>query len=105
MDCNQRKRGRFIVDIASPVVMDPRIIEGLLETLNAYNLEESISLVFLEGNINMVIARCEMDGEYFSEEEFSLKLKQLTDYSLSLSPNLKVFWAGKTYLEYQASKA
>lgn len=101
----KEKRGRLIVDIASPVVMEPRIIEGLLETLNAYNLEESITLVFLEGNINMVIARCEMDEEYFSEEEFSLKLKQLTDYSLSLSPNLKVFWAGKTYLEYQESKA
>jgi hypothetical protein len=97
----KEKRGRIIVDIGSPVIINPKITDGLLESLNSYNVEETVTLVYVEGKVNMVIARCEIDGEFFNEKEMALKLKQVTDHSLSLSHNLKVFWAGETFEEFR----
>ena len=97
----KEKRGRIIIDISSPVIVNPKITEGLLEALNSSNIEETVTLVFVKGKeIDMVMARCEIDAEFFNEKEMNLKLKQVSEHSLTLSHYLKTFWAGKTFADF-----
>lgn len=95
-------QGRPVIELSSPVVMNPKINQGMLETLNSYNVEEEFTLAYIEGNVNFIIARGQLDADFFDEKQFSLKLKRLTSYSLALVEPLTTILFGQSFAEFHS---
>ena len=98
----KKRNYTVIVEIMSPVLMDPKEDVGLLELCNSYNLENRFTLVYDNAGKNKsLILRTEYRSEFFNEEDFEIKIRSMKNDAEVLIKDLKPRFLGKTYSEFQ----
>jgi hypothetical protein len=98
----KKRNYTVIVEIMSPVLMDPKDHVGLLELCNSYNLENRFTLVYDNaGEKKSLILRTEFRSEFFNEEDFEIKIRSMKNDAEVLIKDLKPRFLGKTYSEFQ----
>ncbi len=99
----KKRNYTVIVEIMSPVLMDPKEDVGLLELCNSYNLENRFTLVYDNAGKNKsLILRTEFRSEFFNEEDFEIKIRSMKNDAEVLIKDLKPRFLGKTYSEFQS---
>lgn len=99
---NVKKRNSVvIVDLMSPVLMNLKIEDGILDVCNSYNLEEKFTLVYNNtGKDKFLLLRDEFRGEFFDAEEFQIKIRSMGMDAENLIGKLSPFWPGETFSEF-----
>ena len=99
----KRRNYAVIVDLMSPVLMEPKEDAGLVEFCNSYNLTNRYTLVYDNAEENkFLILRTEFRGEFFNSEDFEIKIRSMKIDAETLINELKTRFNGKTYSEFHS---
>ena len=92
--------GEVVVEIFSPVIFEPKNINGLYEKLNLMNMVSPVSWVYLElDNLNLVIAKYTVLGEFLDFEELRYAVSIVCNSADSLDEDMAKEFKAKRFIE------
>ena len=92
--------GEVVVEIFSPVIFEPKNVNGLYEKLNLMNMVSPVSWVYLElDNLNLVIAKYTVLGEFLDFEELRYDISIVCNSADSLDEDMAKEFKAKRFIE------
>ena len=92
--------GEVVVEIFSPVIFEPKNVNGLYEKLNLMNMVSPVSWVYLElDNLNLVIAKYTVLGEFLDFEELRYAISIVCNSADSLDEDMAKEFKAKRFIE------
>ena len=92
--------GEVVVEIFSPVIFEPKNVNGLYEKLNLMNMVSPVSWLYLElDNLNLVIAKYTVLGEFLDFEELRYAISIVCNSADSLDEDMAKEFKAKRFIE------
>ena len=92
--------GEVVVEVFSPVIFEPKNINGLYEKLNVLNMVSPVSWVYIElDNSSLVIAKYTVLGEFLDFEELRYAISIVCNSADSLDEDMAKEFKAKRFID------
>lgn len=92
--------GEVVVEVFSPVIFEPKNLNGLYEKLNILNMVSPVSWVYLElDNLNLVIAKYTVLGDFLDLEELRYAIAIVCNSADSLDEDMAKEFKAKRFID------
>jgi len=92
--------GEIVVEVFSPVIFDPKKIDGLFEQLNVMNMVSPVTWVYLEfPDMNLVIAKYCVLGDFLDFEELKYAISIVCNSADSMDEDMAKTYKAKRFID------
>ena len=96
----KERMGEVVVEVFSPVIFEPKKIDGLLEQLNLMNMASPVSGVYLDlDDLNLVIAKYSVLGDFLDFEELKYAISIVCNSADSMDDQMAKTFKAKRFVD------
>lgn len=96
----KERMGEVVVEVFSPVIFEPKKIDGLLEQLNLMNMVSPVSWVYLDlDDLNLVIAKYSVLGDFLDFEELKYAISIVCNSADSMDDQMAETFNAKRFID------